>query len=327
MEEGPQVVIGLTDPPEPTLIEESRETLSIETRESRPTRSRPSLSPESQRALSIEPPPVSVPEPDPFSEPLLEAAPISVRASSEPLLEAALVTPDEMSIPPVGDLAVEPVAEKFFSDGELSDHHEDTHDGWDPSKDKVLRKAEPHVVERRARFSRYVTWAVGGAAIVCLAALIRTTTHAAAPAPAPKAVAVAEPAVPAVAAAAAAPPVVKEEPVAPVQKAAEPPAAPAPEAVETPKVDVPAAAPAADAKSALQEKTDCRKSLERGKLADAIAAGERAVALDAEDGEAWLLLGASYQEKGNAAEARRAYTSCVKEGKRGPVGECRQMLR
>jgi hypothetical protein len=27
------------------------------------------------------------------------------------------------------------------------------------------------------------------------------------------------------------------------------------------------------------------------------------------------------------AEARRAYTACTKEGKRGPIGECRAMLR
>ena len=51
------------------------------------------------------------------------------------------------------------------------------------------------------------------------------------------------------------------------------------------------------------------------------------MALDPTDGEAWLLLGAAYQEKGLNAEARRAFTSCLKEGKRGPMGECRAMLR
>ena len=49
--------------------------------------------------------------------------------------------------------------------------------------------------------------------------------------------------------------------------------------------------------------------------------------LDATDAEAWLILGAAYQEKGNIAEARRAYASCVKEGKTGPRTECAKMLR
>lgn len=113
--------------------------------------------------------------------------------------------------------------------------------------------------------------------------------------------------------------------------AAEPPAttattapeAPAPAAIEP--TEAPKPAPTGDAK---EEKAACKSALERGKVADAIEAGERAVALDETDAEAWLLLGAAYQEKGKLADARRAYTSCVKLGVKGKhTTECAQMLR
>ena len=87
-----------------------------------------------------------------------------------------------------------------------------------------------------------------------------------------------------------------------------------------------ARAPVSD-KTAAEETKDARKALERGKPGDAIEAGERSVALDPTDGEAWLLLGAAYQEKGKIVDARRCYTACLKEGKRGPLQECGAMLR
>lgn len=281
--------------------------------------------PVSQERLAIRPPPS-----DPPAEPREEAAADGV---------------DEVSIPPAGDLA----AERFFSEADLTTHDDDEVD------ERALRKSAPHVVERRARLARYVTWAVGGAAVVCVAALVRTLTASApaqvpavaagnalvAPAtPEPKAAPVevaatgtattrpqpAEPAAvpaaeplapaePAPAAQAVAAPIAAEPPATPNGPSAEPAAAPA------------APAPAADVRSAAAEKKASQQALERGKLADAIAAGERAVALDPADGEAWLILGAAYQEKGNLAEARRCYGACVKEGKRGPIGECRAMLR
>ena len=280
------------------------------------------------------------------------------RASSDesPVRRAVLPTPDEMSIPPMGDLSVEPVADRFFSEGEFvaarASAHEHEHE-WAEVVARESRKSLPEVVERRARLSKYVRWAVGGAAVLCLAALGRTLVAPSTPASGPAASAVNElrpvaaaARVEAPEAKAAAPAVAKAEPAAvapaaaaPAAPAAEPaktaelaaaPAAPA-ASVEAPKVDIPkaeapAAAPAGD-KTALDEKNESRRALERGKPADAIAAGERSVALDPTDGEAWLLLGASYQDKGNMAEARRAYLACTKEGKRGPIGECRAMLR
>ena len=104
-------------------------------------------------------------------------------------------------------------------------------------------------------------------------------------------------------------------------------AAPAPEAkAEAPK-DEAVEPPAPDPKAAAQEKRDCRSFLERGALKKAVEAGERSVALDPTDGEAWLLLGAAYQTQGKAGEARRCFTACLKQGKRGSLGECRAMLQ
>jgi hypothetical protein len=80
-------------------------------------------------------------------------------------------------------------------------------------------------------------------------------------------------------------------------------------------------------KSAAQEKRSCQSLLDQGAFAKAVEAGERSVALDPADGEAWLMLGAAYQSMGKSAEARRSFSSCVAEAKKGPVNECRAMLR
>ena len=78
---------------------------------------------------------------------------------------------------------------------------------------------------------------------------------------------------------------------------------------------------AADAKRAAQ------RALDRGHLKASIEAGERSVALDPADADAWLILGAAYQAKGAYAEARRCFTSCSTLAKRGARGECRALLR
>jgi hypothetical protein len=90
----------------------------------------------------------------------------------------------------------------------------------------------------------------------------------------------------------------------------------------------PSAAPTTpDPIAAKAKKKAAQQALERGKVALAIEESEAAVALDPEDGESWLILGAAYQEKGEPKKAREAFTSCLKLGKRGPKGECGAMLR
>lgn len=303
-----------------------------------------------------------------LAEPTLELAEDAAPAVETPTDEAPTTdetpTTDENSIPPVSDMGAhdhddEPIAEEFFSEGELGtarvaagDEHDHEHE-WADVVARTSHKSRPEVVERRARLAKYVRWAVGGAAVLCLAALGRTlvvpATHATAPAvssmnalsASPAQAHTTAPEEKAASAAVTTTPAPDPAPTTPAEpaKAAEPaPTAAAataehdraePARVEAPKVDVPKGEPTAPTsdKTALEEKNDARRALERGKAADAIAAGERSVALDPTDGEAWLLLGAAYQDKGNMAEARRAYTACAKEGKRGPIGECRAMLR
>lgn len=239
--------------------------------------------------------------------------------------------PDYVSVPPMGDLAT--VDEKFFSDGE--DAHRLVADGLDAhdaltTADTAARKADPVVVQRRERFARYVKWAVAGAAVVCLAAVGRTTMTSSTPATAaPLRM--------------AATVVVAPETAAAATKAAEPAAAPVnPEPTPAPSAadrGAPATATSTtDSASAeanphevsgdpKEEKAKAQSLLERRKINEAIEAGERSVALDPTDGEAWLILGAAYQEKGNMVDARRAYASCLKEGKTGPRQECSKMLR
>ena len=79
-------------------------------------------------------------------------------------------------------------------------------------------------------------------------------------------------------------------------------------------------------KNAWQEKQAAKAALERGSNSVAIQAGERSVALDPSDGEAWLVLGGAYQAMGNNAQAKRCYNACVSQGKKGPISDCKDML-
>ncbi len=271
------------------------------------------------------------------SNPARDDAKEDERAASEHVEAAPAVEttdPDEISVPPVGDVGVD---EEFFSEGDVSRHL--AGDGIEGDSltipDTAKRKSEPHVVERRARFVRYVKWAVAGAAVVCLAAAARTTMTASTSATAARSGAAittnaveAAPAAPKAAVQAAAPIATAVE--TPAAKGAAPEPAPTERAnaaaasAEAPAPETNAEAVTGDAK---EEKTLARTLLEKRKIADAIEAGERSVKLDPSDGEAWLILGAAYQDKGNMVEARRAYASCVKEATSGPRHECAKMLR
>jgi hypothetical protein len=89
-----------------------------------------------------------------------------------------------------------------------------------------------------------------------------------------------------------------------------------------------APAPSAGASTeALAAKRASQTALEEGRANEAIEAGERAVALDPTDAEAWLILGAGYDQRGTRADARRCFTSCVRLATHGPRGECAALLR
>lgn len=126
---------------------------------------------------------------------------------------------------------------------------------------------------------------------------------------------------------------------APRHLAAETPVEPA---VPEPRIDAvepatvpsgtPEAVPAASASPpgdprALEAKHASQVALEKGRTADAIEAGERSVALDPADAEAWLILGAAYDQRGTYAKGRACFKSCVDLATRGPRGECAALLR
>jgi Flp pilus assembly protein TadD len=85
--------------------------------------------------------------------------------------------------------------------------------------------------------------------------------------------------------------------------------------------------PEPDPVAAREAKRTAQRALDRNRVALAVEAGERSVALDPTDGEAWLILGAAYQQRGTPSEARRCFASCVRLAKRGPRSECAAMLR
>jgi hypothetical protein len=105
-------------------------------------------------------------------------------------------------------------------------------------------------------------------------------------------------------------------------------AAPAPEVdtPATPSATTPAA-PRPDTSAAIEAKRASQKALEHDRVSQAITLGERSVELDATDAESWLILGAAYLQRGSLKDARRCFSTCVKEATHGARGECAALLR
>ena len=240
---------------------------------------------------------------------------------------------DDTSVPPV-DLEIH---DDFFAAGEHAPiPPKDPSGAYTAMDARHAQKMSSHARARRAHLSRYVMWAVGAAAgILLLGVAIKNlrgrpsdepvrheVTHAAAAPPAPeeKTAPVVEQAPPPVAETSSA----KTDDKTDTNAAEAKPDAAVAEVAETeqPKGDLPPEKP----KNAWQEKQAAKAALERGSNGAAIAAGERSVALDATDAEAWLVLGAAYQAMGNVGQAKRAFKSCIAQGKKGPVSDCRDML-
>ncbi len=99
------------------------------------------------------------------------------------------------------------------------------------------------------------------------------------------------------------------------------PPAPSAQAASVAASEAPATADGAGAKHASQA------ALEKGRTAEAISLGERSVALDPTDAEAWLVLGAAYDQRKDYAKACATFKSCVDQATRGPRGECAALLR
>jgi len=246
---------------------------------------------------------------------------------------------DDISVPPVVDLEEH---DHFFAAGENA-HQRVSHSGasgsfaaLDPRHAQKMT-AEAHA--RRAHLSRYVKAAVGLAAALLALGLV-FNHYRAKPTDEPVKAGVVQhtPDIPppqpteTIAHTADVPPPSTASAVPPPEGSAS--AAASVAATDTAPVasaSAPAASASADVvapptKTAAQEKATSKAALESGSYGMADAAGERSVALDAGDGEAWLLLGAAYDSMGNKGQARRCYNACVAKAKRGPIDECRQML-
>jgi hypothetical protein len=202
---------------------------------------------------------------------------------------------DEGSFPPMGDLDT-----RFF---EMASDPLESADGAPP---RPLRQLQGADAQRRERFVRVVAGAVALSAVLCGAALVKTAVVGTESGGEQRAAAPAAPAHAFAAAAAVAPGVAPVAPLAPV-----------------------AATPVAESgpPSALEERGASRDALEHRRIALSIEAGERSVALDPTDAEAWLVLGAAYQERGQLSEASRCYKACLARATWGPRAECREMLR
>ncbi|HEY2369643.1 MAG TPA: hypothetical protein VGH87_24760 [Polyangiaceae bacterium] len=239
---------------------------------------------------------------------------------------------DDTSVPPV-DLEVH---DAFFAAGE-KDHAPTKESGSFGAVDlRHAQKMSASAHARRAHLSRYVKWSVGAAAsILMLGFAIKTfrghpndepvrkeVTHVAAPV---------ETATQQVAQAKVDPPPVvelKDDTKTDDKKddTALAGDAKAPEAVATDEAAKKDDLPPEKPKNAWQEKQAAKAALERGSNGVAIQAGERSVALDPSDGEAWLVLGGAYQAMGNNGQAKRCYTACTTQGKKGPLSDCKDML-
>ncbi len=240
---------------------------------------------------------------------------------------------DEGSFPPVAEF------------GLRGGDPEDVMDDGDPrALERHRALMSPGAKMRRAKFAKYVGIAMAASVALCAAAVVKVALfsgtdsmplraaasggslhESAAPvasASPGSALQALRPEVPPAGPASAAPVAVRPTAASASSAAIEPaPSASAAAAEPAPKA---VAAPAA---GAAKERESSRFALERGDLGAAVSAGERSVALDPTDGEAWLVLGAAYQARGDVGEAKRCYRACVERGTRGPKSECRAMAQ
>jgi len=207
-----------------------------------------------------------------------------------------------------------------------------------------LRVFSPEAKERRARNVRIVKWFVGGCLALVAIAGIRHLFRTEEPLPAPPSMSSAtastaaapsaEPTAPAASASAAS----SAEPTAvisadaavaaAVTDASATPTSASPDDASAASATTDAAAPTAtDPAEAAKEKAHAKNALESGRSKEAITAGERSVSLDPTDADAWLYLGAAYQEQGDQVNANRCYRACLAQGTHGNKGECAMMMK
>jgi hypothetical protein len=174
------------------------------------------------------------------------------------------------------------------------------------------RKWSAEAKARRARFGKYVVMTVGACTIVLALAGVRHAMGARSNAPSAAArhdVPIRPPPPPP-----SPPPPASDDDVEPTSEIAPPPE----RFVESTDTD---------RNVARREKRESQRALELGHVPEAIERGEKSVAVDPTDREAWLILGAAYQHAGAHEDARRCFQACLTQGKHGATWECAAMLR
>jgi hypothetical protein len=260
--------------------------------------------------------------------------------SREPLVEASNER-DDTSIPPVLVEAKPEVtddhADRFFAEGDsqasmriamVTEEHEEE------ANPELKWRLSPAVQARRSRYTKIAQRVVGAFALLALVGLGKAAlTHAPSADLPLKALAnaAAEP----LAHADESKPAPKQEEPTVVATAEDPkPEANAEAKPEEAKADPAAVAPAADPAAApavdpsadpKADKKAAQQAIERGDNKTAVEMGERVLAADPTDAEVWLIVGAAYQAMGQNGKAHEAFAECVKQGKRGPIGECRAL--
>ncbi len=230
----------------------------------------------------------------------------SATGSLAPMVRDPIPTPDPNPTPTPPD----EITERFFAE---------TPEVGTPGLPAVVETGERRVIAepaailaRRRYLMRYVAGAVSLAALIGIGAIVRVTSARGAI----RASAASLPLEP------ASPPPMEEPPMIATAAVAEatPPAA---DSAEEPAADT----LEPDPKGALEAKRLALRELEFGHLAASVDAGERSVALDPTDADAWRILGAAYQKRGAYVDARRCFTSCTHLATRGDRFECSALLQ
>ena len=248
------------------------------------------------------------------------------------------------------------IEDRFFESSRLDFQSSSDLDAHDL---RLSLRLTPTAARRRAQLAQYVKVAMGLSLALCFAALVKAAIvrrHPEGDAPRASSASVSPVAVPVQTGAAIAPrhaanelttqgaadltppatstpfptpsePGAKAEPLAAGAASANPALPKGSAQVARAETTTAAGGVTTDPEQAFKQKKASQGALERGQVRTSIEAGERSVGLDPTDGEAWLILGAAYQQQGNGEDARRCYNACLRQGNRGPKGECAAMLR
>ena len=228
-------------------------------------------------------------------------------------------------------------AEFFRREGDSLPPMVDTHgDHEDHDEAGAVHTLSPATIARQARLRRVVAGVVAFAGVITLAVVGKTLAASKQPATSvpmkppvtqeakvdvkPEVKAPPVPEKPAEAIPVAAPTASASAAVSAEVAKAEPAPTADPKAVEDPKKVE--ATGGGDAKALTKE---AESFLNRGNRKEAMVKAREAIAADPSQALPYLLLGSALQDSGKWKDGIEAYSECVRNATKGPVGDCRQM--